>query len=176
MSTLRAKRGLASQQQLRTDIFRGHVLSGQRPGDLAFFHDAAALGDRHDRIEICSTKTIVVPSSLRNDFSASQMCCTIDGCTPSGRLVEDHQGRIADQRAPDRQLLLLAPRHRARDLSPALLQPRKIFVDEFRQLLSFGPPINSPTCRFSSTLICGNTSRPRDVPEAGASPGIGLQP
>src|SRR6186713_1947660 len=47
---------LASQQELRTDIVRGHVLPGQRPRDLAFFHDVASLGDRHDRIEILLDK------------------------------------------------------------------------------------------------------------------------
>jgi len=36
-------------------------------------------------------------------------------------------------------LLLLASRHGARNLPPAFLQPRKILVDQFRQLLSLSP-------------------------------------
>jgi hypothetical protein len=93
-----------------------------------------------------------------------------------GRLVEDHQGRIADQRAADGQLLLLAPRHGARDLPPTFLQPWKILVDEFRQLLAPGPADQFTDLQvLLDTHLRKHIAPLRDIAEAGARPGIGLQ-
>jgi hypothetical protein len=73
-----------SQQQVRPDIFRVYVRAGQRSRDLAFFHDVASLGYGHDGIQILLDEDDPRAEFLvRNDFSASQMCCTINGCTPS---------------------------------------------------------------------------------------------
>src|SRR5713101_5788539 len=44
---------------------------------------------------------------------------------PLGRLVHQQHARIAHERAPDREHLLLAAGERARDLGVTLLQPRK---------------------------------------------------
>ena len=116
---------------------------------------------------------IVVPSSVRNDFSASQIVCTIDGCTPSDGSSRIIKVGVADQGAPDRQLLLLAARHGARDLSPALLQPRKMI--RRRVPAASSPSVRRSTRqprRFSSTRhLRKHVAALRDVADAERAPG-----
>ena len=84
--------------------------------------------------------------------------------------------RIADQRAADGELLLLAARHGARGLPPPFLQARKIFVDKLRQLLAVG---SADQLADLQVLLDGHLRKDiaalRDVAEARPRPRVGLE-
>lgn len=79
----------------------------------------------------CSTKRMVVRCVSRLSRSTRQINCTIEGWMPSDGSSKD-QPWLPHQRPPNRQLLLLAARHRAGQLLPALLQDREILVDDLQ--------------------------------------------
>ena len=77
----------------------------------------------------CSTNSIVVPSSLLILSMTRRDLLDDRGLDALGGLVEQQQIGVADQRAPDRELLLLAAAHGAGTLAPALGEDREIAVD-----------------------------------------------
>ena len=69
--------------------------------------------------------------------SAAQQFLDQDRRQPLQRLVEQHDARIEDQRAADRQHLLLAAGELVAEIAAALVQAREQLVD--RRHASSGP-------------------------------------
>ena len=83
------------------------------------------------------------------------------GLNAFGRLVEDEDLRLGEQRAADGELLLLAAGEHAAFARQKFLQDREEAEDAVERCRSaFLPSAMAPMCRFSSTVSCGKMSRP----------------
>src|SRR6478672_10418441 len=126
--TLRnARRALPRQPALRSEseVLPHHLLVGQVAwrhlvDDGTLVHHVTSLGHGHDHVDILldeqhrESDFVVelpeIPRDLLNDRRLDAF----------GRLVEQHESRIPDQRATNGKLLLLAAAHRTRTLMSAL--------------------------------------------------------
>ncbi len=110
------------------------AVGGQRPGvhdavDAPVDHDGDAVGHRgrHADILLDDEDGHLAFPSERDQHLLD--LADDDGRQPLGGLVHDQQLRIAQQRARDRQHLLLAARKLRAAIVPALGEPRKGLVD-----------------------------------------------
>ena len=82
----------------------------------------------------CSTNRTVVPISALSVMKCSRDLLDDRGLDAFGWLVEQQQIGVADQRAADRQLLLLAAAHGAGALALRVGEDREIAVDQLVEL------------------------------------------
>ena len=113
------------------------------------------------RSRFCSTSRTATPVSLVERPDVAGDVLDDRRLDALGRLVEQHQLRLADHGAGDGKLLLLAARQRAGPLSCALLEDGKERDRRGRSPACCARcPAISPTIRFSRTVSSGKTSRP----------------
>ena len=78
-----------------------------------------AVGERHDEVEVLlHEERRSSPASAFNRDVCRAMSCTIEGWMPSDGSSSSIIDRLADHRAGDGELLLLAARQRAGRLAP----------------------------------------------------------
>ncbi len=107
--------------------------------------------------------------------SAASSSSTMMGARPSSRLVEQHQARVQDQRAAERQHLLLAAGELVAEVAPPLLQPRE---HARRPARTVQGPGRATAVMFSSTVSerkmlrsCGTQPMPAAARSVRPQPG-----
>src|SRR5260221_235304 len=105
-----------SKHEMAADSVGAHASGWNVRNDPTFLHDIGAITQGEDGVEIlldeqdCRAEVKAKRSKPRtNEFHRRPL-------NPLRRLREQHEARIADERAARRQLLLLSPRQPGRDL------------------------------------------------------------
>ena len=120
----------------------------------------------------CSTTIADIPSLRMTSRKHAQQLLDDDRRQPLQRLVQQHQARIDDQRAADRQHLLLAAGQLAAEIAAPLRQPR----EHREHALQRPRPGRATAVRFSSTVSerkmlrsCGDQPMPAATRRSGRS-------